>query len=512
PAVVARMEEEGVLYDQDFQAPWDINTPVIDQKLALRESPSETWLHDLATRESRPATPQEAERESLWVRGWDDLNTAEAAWSPDHTRLAYNKYIDDPAKCPNSCYPLFVRNSDGSGERLLTPGVYYAGNPQWSADGKRIFFERRDGDGRGATLVEVSPEGGTPRVLLRPQDHLSECSWDARKEHAACLVESHASPARVAFVDIARGTLRVVADVNPEFANLRFSPAARIDWKNEQNMFAYLVEPLDRAPGRRYPLIVTTYRSGTGFLRGGVGNEYPIHVFAARGFAVLAFDSGADKNIRPGDFQAAMEMWEAPLDGLRTAIRMAGERGVADVAKVGFTGLSHGSEIGAHAISRTDLFRAVSMSGAGTWEPGMVDMAPAWLRQYLARWGLIDADGRPIRDRFDRLSATANVEKIHTPLLLNVPDNEYLTSLPLYSAMRAWKKPVEMWVYANEYHQKIQPKHRYSVYERNLDWFRFWLKGEEDSNPAKKEQYERWRKLRELDEADRKAGSAAVKP
>jgi len=31
----------------------------------------------------------------------------------------------------------------------------------------------------------------------------------------------------------------------------------------------------------------------------------------------------------------------------------------------------------------------------------------------------------------------------------------------------------------------------------NVDWFCFWLKGEEDSNPAKDNQYARWRKLRD---------------
>jgi hypothetical protein len=36
---------------------------------------------------------------------------------------------------------------------------------------------------------------------------------------------------------------------------------------------------------------------------------------------------------------------------------------------------------------------------------------------------------------------------------------------------------------------------------RNLDWFRFWLKGEEDPDPAKAEQYARWRELRKLQEA-----------
>jgi hypothetical protein len=33
-----------------------------------------------------------------------------------------------------------------------------------------------------------------------------------------------------------------------------------------------------------------------------------------------------------------------------------------------------------------------------------------------------------------------------------------------------------------------------------VDWFRFWLKGEEDPDPAKVEQYARWRELRNLQE------------
>jgi len=33
-----------------------------------------------------------------------------------------------------------------------------------------------------------------------------------------------------------------------------------------------------------------------------------------------------------------------------------------------------------------------------------------------------------------------------------------------------------------------------------VDWYRFWLQGYEDPNPAKAEQYERWRALRSIQE------------
>jgi hypothetical protein len=42
----------------------------------------------------------------------------------------------------------------------------------------------------------------------------------------------------------------------------------------------------------------------------------------------------------------------------------------------------------------------------------------------------------------------------------------------------------------------IQPRHRLAVFERNLDWFRYWLQGARDPDPAKADQYARWDRMR----------------
>jgi hypothetical protein len=43
-----------------------------------------------------------------------------------------------------------------------------------------------------------------------------------------------------------------------------------------------------------------------------------------------------------------------------------------------------------------------------------------------------------------------------------------------------------------------------------VDWFCFWLKGEEDPDPAKVGQYQRWRELKEIQqESDKKVITAA---
>ena len=44
---------------------------------------------------------------------------------------------------------------------------------------------------------------------------------------------------------------------------------------------------------------------------------------------------------------------------------------------------------------------------------------------------------------------------------------------------------MDLIIYPNEVHHIDQPKHRYEMYERNVDWFRFSLESEEDHEPAK---------------------------
>jgi hypothetical protein len=52
-----------------------------------------------------------------------------------------------------------------------------------------------------------------------------------------------------------------------------------------------------------------------------------------------------------------------------------------------------------------------------------------------------------------------------------------------------------------------------TIYNRNVDWFTFWLKDYEDPDPAKTQQYERWRELRKLQHVkDSARGDASEHP
>ncbi len=57
-------------------------------------------------------------------------------------------------------------------------------------------------------------------------------------------------------------------------------------------------------------------------------------------------------------------------------------------------------------------------------------------------------------------------------------------------------KPVEFTWIPDAGHVPVRPADCLTAQEGDVDWFTFWLKGEENLNPAKNKQYLRWRELR----------------
>jgi dipeptidyl aminopeptidase/acylaminoacyl peptidase len=177
--------------------------------------------------------------------------------------------------------------------------------------------------------------------------------------------------------------------------------------------------------------------------------------------------------------------------------------GVIDPQRTGLSGLSYGSEIVDFTISHSSLFQAALASGGGSRDPYFFYMAGSSWHHQFSDWGLGGwPEGRSSKN-WHALSPALNAERVTAPLLLNASETEYTVGLQFYTSLEELGKPVELFVYPNELHVKNQPKHRYEIYNRNLDWFTFWLQGKEDPDPRKKEQYERWRKLRHMQENER---------
>jgi hypothetical protein len=89
-----------------------------------------------------------------------------------------------------------------------------------------------------------------------------------------------------------------------------------------------------------------------------------------------------------------------------------------------------------------------------------------------------------------------NLDKIGTPLEIVAISSFCIP----YAGLRYLHRLVDLLIIDSHEHVFTNPADWLISQGDTLDWIRFWLKGEEDPDPAKAEQYARWRKLRELQE------------
>ncbi len=267
--------------------------------------------------------------------------------------------------------------------------------------------------------------------------------------------------------------------------------------------------PVGYQEGERVPLVVVQYRS-RGFLRGGTGDEYPIHVLAAKGLAVLSFDRPDDPELerisRTPD-EVELRGWQGFRDRRRVlSVLEAGidrlvEAGVVDPSKVAITGLSDGGETVAFALIHSHRQYATAVTTWTYWNPILFSLAGPKFQPRLRQLDLDDPASEEGHRRWKDISVSLNADRIRTPLLIQVSDSELPMETETYTALKQANKPVEMYVFPDEGHIKAQPVHRLSAYRRNVQWLRFWLQGVEESDPLDPLQYERWRSLRERSEA-----------
>lgn len=375
----------------------------------------------------------------------------------------------------------------------------------WDRKGTSFRFLRREGWNRELTaFYRWAPGATAPVRTWVTSDALGNCVQAA--ERLVCTAENATTPRRIVSIDPETGKRRPVFDPNPEFAGVQLGKVQRLRWRNDRGLEAWgdLVLPPGTRPGAKLPMIVVQYHS-RGFLRGGTGDEYPIYLFAAHGFAVLSIERPPDvtesiPNLKTiAELDAASEagwaerrsMHSALMAGLEAAIRT----GYVDPARIGITGLSDGATAARFALINSNAFAAAAISSCCI-EPrtSMTYGGIAWAefnRSVGYPPAAVDVPGfwRPV-------SVVLNADRIKAPLLMQLSDDEALLGLEAFEALREHDAPVELYVFPDEHHVKWQPAHRLAIYERNLDWFDFWLRCREDPSPAKVDQYRRWRAMR----------------
>lgn len=497
----------GIHYDQRL-LPWQ-GMPVVLANLTEQSRVTATWIHDLDTggeretagAEERSEGPSLEELQRLFdqhrPQGADACRVEGPKLSPDGQTVAFLCFTENAHDSGTLSWNLFSANL-ATREVHRISAVYIVSDYWWSADSSHIYFVPILGDGQSNSIQEFDTSTARTAAIYTGFEFLKQFSMDRKGQLIACTRENNVHPPDIAVLDVSHSTVYTVVALNPEFLNLQLSEPERIGGVNKygEEWFGHVVKPLDYEMGKRYPLVVTTYRSGDYFLLGASGNENPIQVYAANGFVVLSLDIGRLRERRPRDFADRLLDWASPTESISQAVALLTRQGLVDPARVGVAGFSHGAEIVEYAMSHSALFRAAVLSGPAARDPYFYYMAGAEWHDRFEKWGLGGWPDGASGANWKTLAASLNADRVVTALLVNASDSEYIADLSLVTSLEQLKKPVDLYVYPHELHVKDGPRHRLEIYERNVDWFRFWLKDEEDPAPAKKAQYEYWRKLR----------------
>ena len=309
---------------------------------------------------------------------------------------------------------------------------------------------------------------------------------------AFCVKADVAGPPQLVRIDLPSGTARTLFDAN---SALRQSYRPRVEpilfkLADGTPVAGVLLGNPSLFPGRT-PLFVN-YNRCEGFLRGGEGDEWPIAALLDAGFRIACLNAAPFRGS-----QDAIRTYDDGLAAVRLLVDQLDTSGRIDRRRVAMGGFSFGSEVAMWTAMKSDLLAAVSVASA---QPEASDywfgaiLGPSHDTVERKVWGLGRPDETP--DRWHMVSPALNANAIRAPVLLQLDEQEARRIPELFVRLRAADTPVEFWAFPDEDHLKVEPRHRLSVFERNYDWFTYWLTGQRDPDPDKVEQYRRWDQMR----------------
>lgn len=366
----------------------------------------------------------------------------------------------------------------------------------WRPGRDEVLFTTQDRHFRQSLHVwslgtlRVRPLAGAEGLLAGGRHPHLPCVVTAAS--AICVAAGAASPPRLERVDLDSGRRTLLHDPNAALRARVAPDVEHLSWRLADGRLASgtLFLPAGGAPARS-PLFLTYYYC-YGYLRGGVGDEFPLIPMAEAGFVV-----GCLNMVPFEEWGDGLDRYRAAQASVESLVELLDRRGIIDRRRIGMGGFSAGSEAAMWIAMNTDLLAAASISSP-PYEPSAYWMGamrgrdnPRVMREFMQA-GPPDQDS----ERWRLIAPALNVDRISAPVLMQLPAQEVRHAAELFARLSNTRTPVEMYAFPEEAHVKIQPRHRHAVYRRNLDWFRYWLQGHVDPDPARVEQYRRWEILR----------------
>ncbi len=321
-----------------------------------------------------------------------------------------------------------------------------------------------------------------------------------RREPQIVADEAANIPPSVVAVDSTLSNKTLLLDLNPEFSHLAVAPVKEIQWtaKDGHKVKGGLVLPPNYSPDRKYPLIIQPYgfTPDQFWIDGPWPTAFAAQALASKGFIVLESELYPDNSAStgtPDEALGATASYEGAIDYLDGL-------GLIDRTRIGLVGFSHTCFHIKYALTHSRYRFAAAVAADGVDGGYFQYIAYSNLRVFNPFFEGVNG-GLPFGEGMSswmKLSPGFNLDKVTTPVLIQAVGRNLLQEWEWYSGLSRLKKPVELIYLPFGSHILSKPWEQIASQQGTVDWFAFWLKGEEDPDPAKAEQYKRWREQRKL--------------
>jgi dipeptidyl aminopeptidase/acylaminoacyl peptidase len=401
--------------------------------------------------------------------------------SPDGKWIAYTGYDDQ--RYTSHLSSIYLMAADGSGKRLWAGNLPNSPDElQWAADSSGISFQMR-AEGKG-NLYQL-PRDGQPRQLTEGIHVLSSVTIAANGT-AAAVRTSYQTPPQLVSFDIKRpGAIRTLVDLNQDvLAHRKLAPVQEL-WFNSSDglkVHGWLVEPLNRAPDKKYPLVL--------YIHGGPWSDYTVawnwswQHFAANGYAVLYINPRGSTGYGQKFVNGIQYSYPGKdYDDLMAGVDAALAKGFIDSKNLFVCGGSGGGVLTAWIVGHTNRFRAaVSMRPVIDWFSfvGTTD-GISWYDQF---------EKHPWDDPSDHLrrSPLMYVKNVTTPTMVMTGEADLRTPISqseeYYRALKLLKKETLLVRMPDEFHGWRRPTHQLAQQLYLLAWFEKYRQRDEKKDEA----------------------------
>lgn len=433
----------------------------------------------------------------------DWMGLPHTAWSGDGEAVAMTNTFLDRARSPTSsarpcAVVIDVRDDRAScvepGKGNLPSGEHEPG--YHIQEGVRFL-----GPGHDQLAIRYDNQQGEA-LYARSRDGAWQSAGfagpDSARAVALTVRQGLNEPPVLMAVDNATKISRVLWDPNPSLRDVDLGEASVYRWKDDEGReeVGGLYKPPGWVAGRRYPLVIQNHGfEEDQFIPSGIyPSAFAARELAAAGIMVL--------QVRGCPVRHTPEEGPCQVSAYESAVRQLAAAGLVDPARVGIVGFSRTCYYTLEALTTGGIrFAAASITSGmdmGYMQYMLSDKAYASDMNAAIGAGPF---GRGLEDWVKR-APDFNLDRVTTPLLVvGVGRGDIPFEWEPYSSLWHQNKPVDLLLLQDGTHPLTNPAQRIASQGSTVDWMRFWLLGEEDPAPAKREQYKRWRRLRSLEEA-----------